>query len=164
MVLSTAKVGFLGLLILLLGSGCASGVNPVENLPAETLALPLVASPGEAVPSAPVDKPEPAETAQDTATPVLPAATAGGENLPPTSGPDCLGEGINPIASAIAADYETTSYAEVMTWFCNGAEFEDILTALLTEELTGVPAEELLVMLADGFSWDEIWQVIGLTE
>ena len=29
---------------------------------------------------------------------------------------------------------------------------------------TGTPAEEMLQMLADGFTWDEIWQSIGLTE
>jgi alkylation response protein AidB-like acyl-CoA dehydrogenase len=51
-----------------------------------------------------------------------------------------------------------------MTWFCSGAEFEDILVALQTEDQTGTPAEEMLVMLAEGFTWEEIWLVIGLTE
>ena len=51
-----------------------------------------------------------------------------------------------------------------MSWFCNGAEFEDILVALETEAQTEAAADEMLKMLADGFTWDEIWQVIGLTE
>jgi hypothetical protein len=81
-----------------------------------------------------------------------------------TASPDCLGGEISPIGQSIAEDYEFTDYAEVITWFCNGAEFEDILVALETESQTGTPAEEMLGMLADGFTWDEIWQTIGLTE
>ena len=48
-----------------------------------------------------------------------------------------------------------------MTWFCNGAEFEDILIALQTEKVTGQPAQELLEMLVTNLTWDEIWQSIG---
>ena len=81
-----------------------------------------------------------------------------------TAGAECLGEEDNRIGRAIDAEYENASYEQVMSWFCNGAEFEDIMTALQTEEQTGTPAEEMLVMLANGFTWEEIWQVIGLTE
>ena len=81
-----------------------------------------------------------------------------------TEASDCLGGEVSPIGESIADDYEFTDYAEVITWFCNGAEFEDILVALETESLTGTPAEEMLQMLADGFTWDEIWQLVGLTE
>jgi len=77
---------------------------------------------------------------------------------------DCLGGETSPIAESIAEEYEFTDYAEVVTWFCNGAEFEDILVALETEAQTGTPAEEMLQMLADGFSWEDIWQFVGLTE
>ena len=83
---------------------------------------------------------------------------------PETSGPDCYGTGPNEIGLGIAEKYEETAYEQVMTWFCNGAEFEDILVALQTEQLTDVPTEEMLTMLADDWTWDEIWQVIGLTE
>ena len=78
--------------------------------------------------------------------------------------PDCLGGEVSPIGQSIADEYEFTSYEEVITWFCNGAEFEDILVALETESQIGAPAEEMLQMLADGFTWDEIWQLVGLTE
>ena len=81
-----------------------------------------------------------------------------------TAAPNCLGDAANPVGQSIADDYEFTSYEQVMTWFCNGAEFEDILVALETEAQTGTPADEMLQMLADGFAWDEIWQIIGLSD
>jgi hypothetical protein len=86
--------------------------------------------------------------------------------LPPieTLGPDCYGPEPNEIGKGIADKFDDTTYEQVMIWFCNGAEFEDILVALQTEKLTDVPAEEMLVMLADDWTWDEIWQLIGLTE
>lgn len=76
---------------------------------------------------------------------------------------DCLDGEVSPIGQSIAADYEFTSYDEIITWFCNGAEFEDILVALETESQTDTPAEEMLQMVADGFTWEEIWQLVGLT-
>ena len=81
-----------------------------------------------------------------------------------TAAPDCLGDEINPVGKAIADDYDFSSYEQVMTWFCNGAEFEDILVALETQSQTGTPADEMLQMLAGGFTWDDIWQIIGLTD
>jgi hypothetical protein len=82
-----------------------------------------------------------------------------------TSGPDCYVDGEHPIALSIAEQYEQiTSYNEVMTWFCNGAYFEDILNALMTEEIAEADAEELLHMLAAGKTWNEIWLELGITE
>lgn len=81
-----------------------------------------------------------------------------------TVAPTCLGDEISPIGQSIADDYETTNYEQVMTWFCNGAEYEDIMVALETEAQTDTPADEMLKMLADGFSWEEIWQLVGLTD
>ena len=88
------------------------------------------------------------------------------ETLPPaeTAAPNCLGGEISPIGQSIAEDYESASYDQVMIWFCNGAEFEDILVALETEAQTDTSADEMLQMLADGFSWEEIWQFVGLTD
>ena len=77
---------------------------------------------------------------------------------------DCLNGEVSPIGQSIADDYETVSYGQVVTWFCNGAEYEDILVALETEALTDTTAEETLKMLADGFTWEEIWQLVGLTD
>ena len=77
---------------------------------------------------------------------------------------ECPGEKTNTIGQGIADEYEFTSYDEVMAWFCNGAEFEDILVALQTEELSNIHAEEMLVMVAEGFTWEDIWLIVGLTE
>lgn len=87
-------------------------------------------------------------------------------SLPPEEmvGPDCLGDEISPIGQSIADTYQSASYEQVMTWFCNGAEFEDILVALETESLSDTPADEMLQMLADDFTWDDIWLFIGLTD
>ena len=151
-------------LLLLLGAGCSGGISPSESLPSPTAVQALPVSPTEAALTATQGVTQPTTEAAETQASPLPSATVAIDLPVVTSGPDCLGDEINPIASAIAADYPFTSDAEVMTWFCNGAEFEDILSALMTEHLTGTPAEESLQMLADGFTWDEIWQLIGLTE
>jgi len=80
-----------------------------------------------------------------------------------TAPPNCLGDETSPIGQTIADEYDTVTYEQVMTWFCSGAEFEDILVALETEEQTDTSADEMLKMLADGFTWEEIWQLVGLT-
>ena len=77
---------------------------------------------------------------------------------------ECPGKDTNTIGMGIAEEYEFSSYEQVMTWFCDGAEFEDILVALQTEELSDTPAEEMLVMLAEGFTWEDIWLVVDLIE
>jgi len=86
--------------------------------------------------------------------------------IPPlkTRGPDCLGSDPNQICLGISEKFEDATYEQVMLWFCNGAEFEDILVALQTEEQSGHSAEEMLIMLVDGYTWEEIWQSIGLIE
>lgn len=87
-----------------------------------------------------------------------------GEPLPIT-GPDCYQEGSHPIGMSIAEEFpEITTYEEVMTWFCNGAIFEDILNALATEELISVDANDSLQLIAAGLTWDEVWLELGLTE
>ena len=108
----------------------------------------------------PASPAQPPESAQETVPASMPEATMGVE----TEAPDCLDGEISPVGQSIAEEYEFTSYEEVIAWFCNGAEFEDILTALETESQTGTPAEEMLQMLADGFSWEEVWQLVGLTD
>ena len=78
---------------------------------------------------------------------------------------ECYPDGIHPIGLSIAEQFEEiTTYQEVMNWFCSGAEFEDILNALLTEELSDGDAESFLIMIAEGTTWDEIWLELGITE
>ena len=120
--------------------------------------------PEQDAPTASVSQPEPAEpTPELPQEPVPPSAPEAGSGVEMVA-PDCLDGETSPIGQSIADDYEFTSYEEVITWFCNGAEFEDILVALETESQTGTPAEEMLQMLANGFTWEEIWGLIGLTE
>lgn len=77
---------------------------------------------------------------------------------------ECANEDATNISAWIAQDYSFTTSEQVLAWFCGGFEFEDILTALETQDQTGVPAEDLLDMLAQGLDWNEIWLSIGLTE
>ena len=78
-------------------------------------------------------------------------------------GPDCLGAEKSEIGQGIADQYEDISYDHVMVWFCNGAEFEDILLAIQSSENSDASVEEILMMLSDGFTWDEIWQLLDIT-
>ena len=99
------------------------------------------------------------ESSEDSSSEVPPGESE------PTSGVDCYPEGTHAIGMSIADQFEEiTTYQEVMNWFCNGAEFEDILNALLTEELSGIDAENFLEMIAAGSSWDDIWLELGITE
>jgi hypothetical protein len=82
-----------------------------------------------------------------------------------TSRPDCYGPDIHPVGKSIADQFEDqTDYDQVMVWFCNGIQFDDILAALQTEVITGISADDLLEMLSGGLTWDQIWVEIGLTE
>ena len=82
-----------------------------------------------------------------------------------TLGPDCYGEDAHPIGSSIATQFpDLTEYEEVMVWFCNGFEFEDILTALQTSEETSIPPGELLETFANGLTWEAIWIELGMVE
>lgn len=88
------------------------------------------------------------------------------ENTEPIpAGPNCYGEETHPIGNSIAELYvEITDYTQVMTWFCAGFEFEDIITALETQTVSDVPADELLTMFQNGQDWDEIWASLGIVE
>lgn len=116
------------------------------------------------VPTAPASQQEPVEPTPQLTPEMAPEPVQDATPEVETAPPNCLGGAASPIGQSIAEEYESVSYDQVLTWFCNGAEFEDILVALETESLTGTPAEEMLQMLADGFSWEEIWQIIELTE
>lgn len=109
--------------------------------------------------SYPVNEPIISTEIQDSNMPVVETASPVEITVP-----NCVGDQINPIGQSIANEYESADYEQVMTWFCNGAEFEDILVALETEALTDTTADEMLKMLADGFTWDDIWHLVGLTE
>lgn len=80
-------------------------------------------------------------------------------------GPDCYGEETHPIGESIADLFsDITDYTQVMTWFCNGFEFEDIVTALETQLASGNSASDLLAMFKNGKDWDTIWVELGIVE
>lgn len=91
--------------------------------------------------------------------------TVSGRNSEPTATDDsydCTSATPSPIGQSISATFEIP-YETVMTWFCDGYSFENILIALETSEAVDVPPETLLQMLLDK-SWEEIWVEIGFTD
>jgi hypothetical protein len=91
----------------------------------------------------------------------LPACSA-------TGGPDpepdwkCTDIQPHPVGKSIAEQFDVP-YAQVMTWFCSGHEFEDILLALQTSELSGEKVESLLARAAR-LGWERVWEDLDLTE
>ncbi len=67
----------------------------------------------------------------------------------------------HPMAESIAEKFEI-EYLEVMTLYCDGHAFSDILVALETEELVDRSAEELLSLL-ETRSWEQIWDDLGVS-
>jgi flagellar capping protein FliD len=131
-----------------------SCTNPAMlSAPAATTPQPSIPTGTSLSPSTPVSASSTALTETVTVPEVTQAATADS---------NCANEEVNQLGESIASSYSFTTPQEVMSWFCDGAEFEDIIAALETQEITGEAAEDLLQMRSDGLSWDEIWQVIGL--
>ena len=73
---------------------------------------------------------------------------------------NCSATDPHPMAESIAEKFEIT-YDEVMTLYCDGFAFSDILLALETTQLVDQNTEELLNML-DTKSWEEIWSELGV--
>lgn len=130
----------LSLALLLAVTACSlSGIGseaPAENPQSES----------QSAPDAQTDSPSSGEEAQTGET---------------TADTNCTDLNPHPIGASIAADYEV-SYEQVMTWFCSGYSFENILIALETSEAVDVPAEALLQMLLEK-EWEQIWLEVGLT-
>ena len=114
--------------------------------------------------------------ASTEASPAVPEPTAETQELLPDpapgpvseSGPaenvDCPEAVANPIGQSIADEFTGADYEQVMAWFCDGAAFEDIVVALETEDLTDTSAGEMLLLIAEGYSWEEVWFVVGLDD
>jgi hypothetical protein len=138
-------------------AACDGSAEPVQESAPEA---PQEAAPAEEVAPPPAEEqaPPPAEEAQPPA-----------EDQPPPPPVDaapgnCVETNPHPIGQSIADTYDTTTYDQVMIWFCDGSTFDDILLALETNDLTGVPVEDLLALRAAGTDWDQIWQDLGLVE
>ena len=66
----------------------------------------------------------------------------------------------HPVGVSIAEKFDV-SYERVMTWFCGGYSFDEILVALQTSGMSDRAPEELLAMRANK-SWDQIWTELGI--
>jgi len=95
------------------------------------------------------------ETLDQGASQSLPGQTDGVVNI------HCTETDPHPLGQSIAETYEV-SYDQVMTWFCSGYSFENILIALETSQAMDIPPETLLQMLLEK-DWEEIWVEIGFT-
>ena len=74
---------------------------------------------------------------------------------------DCSALNPHPLAEGMTETFEIT-YDEVMTLYCDGYAFSDILLALETSELVDQSPEALLARLRTR-SWEEIWDEFGIT-
>ena len=74
---------------------------------------------------------------------------------------DCSTLNPHPLAQGMVETFDV-SYDEVMTWYCDGYAFSDILLALETSDLADIPVLDLLP-LTENQSWDEIWDDLGVS-
>ena len=75
----------------------------------------------------------------------------------------CVGVELHPRGNALGESYEVL-YEDVMTWFCDGYGFGEIMHALETSRASeaSVSAEELLAMKTEMGGWGTVWQEVGL--
>lgn len=66
----------------------------------------------------------------------------------------------HPVGQSIADKFDV-AYEQVMTWFCDGFSFEDILLALQTSEIADIDPGTLLDRYAQ-IGWEPLWQELEL--
>lgn len=115
-----------------------------------------------------LDTAQPAGSGSNT--PELPAATvftlatqSGSDTavVTPTVDINCTETNPHPVGQSIAQTYHT-SYEEVMTFFCTGVPFEDIVLGYQTAKAAGIEVEEALTLWYDLGSWEEVWIELGI--
>ena len=79
----------------------------------------------------------------------------------------CTGEKAtnHPLAAKIVAKYGESAAVDeeqIMTWFCEGHSFGQIMLALTTHILDGSDPAEVLAAKKDGQGWGKIWKDKGL--
>lgn len=161
-------VGLVSILLLLISTGCtADSLKSSQNSPREE---PLSEeTTDEEVNTddeqASTDEGESAEeetTTEDEGSSGDDATTEDTAGAEPTENPEtnCSSLNPHPLAESMTEQFEVT-YEEVMTWYCDGAAFSDILLALETVDLVDESVEDLLNMVED-MTWEEIWQELGV--
>jgi hypothetical protein len=73
----------------------------------------------------------------------------------------CHGGDPHPVGKRLAESYDV-SYDEVMTWFCSGYGFGEIMHALQTSQRTGTRPEDLLNMKTEMGGWGQVWKAEGI--
>jgi hypothetical protein len=99
--------------------------------------------------------PEPTPVILDEATPQKPPEAA------PTANTQCAETDPHPIAQSIAETYDAP-YEEVMSFFCTGVAFEDIVLAYQTADLAEIEVKEALTLWYDFGSWEAVWDELSL--
>ena len=156
-------VGIISLLLLLFLTGC--GTEPIKSAQ-NTSQEATVAEDGSSEAADMGDTGEEATTdgtSEEATTDGSSGEAAEDEaSLEPTENPEtnCSSLNPHPMAEGMAEQFDVT-YDEVMTWYCDGAAFSDILLALETDLLVDQTPEELLSMLEDS-TWEEIWVELGV--
>ena len=74
---------------------------------------------------------------------------------------NCSAINPHPVAEGMTESFEIT-YDEVMTLYCDGYAFTDILLALETSELVDQSPETILVRLRTR-TWQDIWDEFGVS-
>jgi hypothetical protein len=74
----------------------------------------------------------------------------------------CTDPDPHPMGESIAKKFEV-SYEQVMTWYCGGDAFSDILLALETAKLVEDQEVEILLERLENQNWDEIWTDLGVS-
>lgn len=75
---------------------------------------------------------------------------------------NCADTDLHLIGKSIAETYEVP-YQQVMTWFCSGYSFENILIALETSQAVDIQVDTLLQMILEK-EWEEVWAEIGFVD
>lgn len=160
----------LSLLLLLFAAGCsAENLKSSQRAPQEETTPIEEASPdneGEETSEETSGEDETSSqddaTAEDSTSDQAEDTGEEGSDPQPTENPEtnCSSLNPHPLGESIAEQFGMT-YDEVMTIYCDGYAFSDILLALETEELVELSAEELLAMVKEK-TWEEIWDELGV--
>lgn len=163
-------VGLVSILLLLISTGCTADSlkssqhsSPEEPLTEEVSTIDEESTTDEE--STSTDEAASAEeesTTEDEGTSEDETTTEDDVEAEPTENPEtnCSSLNPHPLAESMTEQFEVT-YEEVMTWYCDGAAFSDILLALETVDLVDKSVEDLLSMVKD-MTWEEIWQELGV--
>lgn len=75
----------------------------------------------------------------------------------------CTGEAArpHPVASAFARRYQVP-YEEILTWFCDGYGFGEVVHAYSISRRADVPVDEVFAQREAGLGWGQIWHSYGL--